>query len=134
MAVLFCSVEVAKPYYVYVLWSITRPCFYIGVTEDVNQRLVDHSTGVSQWTKNKGPWKLVWQSTCENLSEPTQLEQRLKRRKGGQRFYELTGLNIRMSSRDGSSSCWRAGSQVRILPALQREVLHVFLKRRLLFE
>ncbi len=44
-----------KPYFVYVIWSESRKCFYIGITEDVDQRILDHNTGVSKWTKNKGP-------------------------------------------------------------------------------
>ena len=34
--------------------------FYIGMTTDLEERLIDHNTGVSKWTKYYGPWKLVW--------------------------------------------------------------------------
>ncbi|MBV9877843.1 MAG: GIY-YIG nuclease family protein [Verrucomicrobia bacterium] len=33
---------------------------YIGMTTDLDRRLVDHNSGISKWTKYRGPWKLVW--------------------------------------------------------------------------
>ena len=55
-----------KPYFAYVLWSDSRRCFYIGVTENVEQRLADHNTGISKWTKGKGPWEVVFQKEVSN--------------------------------------------------------------------
>jgi len=46
-------------YYCYILFSKSINKHYIGVTENVYQRLNDHNTGISKWTKNKGPWALV---------------------------------------------------------------------------
>ena len=81
-----------KPYYVYVLWSTARKCFYIGVTEDLNKRLRDHNSGVYKWTKGKGPWKIVWNQKFETLGDARKLERRLKKQKQGTGFYSLTGL------------------------------------------
>jgi putative endonuclease len=53
--------------------------FYIGMTTDLEQRLIDHNTGVSSWTKHRGPWKLVWSEKCESISDARKLENKLKR-------------------------------------------------------
>ena len=40
-----------KPYFVYVLWSLSGHRFYIGISEDPRVRLLQHNSGVSTWTK-----------------------------------------------------------------------------------
>ncbi len=82
-----------KPYYVYVLWSESRRCFYTGVTDDVEKRTVDHNSGVSKWTKGKGPWRVVFRKSFRSLGDARKFENHLKRQKGGNTFYELTGLD-----------------------------------------
>ena len=72
--------------------------FYIGLSEDITKRLEDHNTGVSKWTKYRGPWKLVWQSEAQSLTEARKLENRLKAQKGGDGFYRLTGLSRTQAS------------------------------------
>ena len=66
--------------------------FYIGVTDDVPRRLAQHNDGISKWTRGKGPWLLVWQQGDLTLSQARKLENALKRQKGGDGFYRLTGL------------------------------------------
>ena len=56
---------------------------YVGVSSDVERRLAQHNAGVSRWTRGRGPWQLVWQSVPMSLGEARQLENRLKRQKGG---------------------------------------------------
>ena len=65
---------------------------YIGLSEDVPQRIQQHNSGVSTWTRSKGPWTLLWQSEPMTLSGARQLEMLLKRQKGGSGFYRITGL------------------------------------------
>ena len=71
---------------------------YIGLSENPRLRLQQHNAGLSRWTKNKGPWKIVWQSGPLSLGEARKLENRLKRQGRGQGFYSITGL----SRSDGS--------------------------------
>lgn len=82
-----------RPYSVYVLWSPSRECFYIGVSDDPDRRLSDHNAGVSKWTRGKGPWVKVWQRKFTSLSEARRFETALKRQKCGRGFYEMTGLS-----------------------------------------
>lgn len=79
-------------YRVYVIQNETHR-FYIGLSDDVERRLCDHNSGVSTWTRHRGPWKLVWQSEPMNLTEARKLENLLKAKKGGDGFYLMTGLS-----------------------------------------
>src|SRR6266496_6714532 len=93
-------------YRVYVLQN-REGKFYVGLSDDVARRIEQHNSGLSRWTKGKGPWKLVWQSESLNLSEARKLELLLKRQKGGAGFYQLTGIG-RIGTY--SRNCGTAGS------------------------
>ncbi|HSH37697.1 MAG TPA: GIY-YIG nuclease family protein [Chthoniobacterales bacterium] len=71
-------------YRVYVLHPSWR--HYIGLSEAVERRLIQHNSGLSKWTKGKGPWAVVWTSAAMSLSEARKLENHLKRQKGGEGF------------------------------------------------
>jgi putative endonuclease len=81
------------PYVVYVLWGETGQRFYIGVTENLYQRLAQHNQGLSRWTARYRPWLVVFEQTCADYTAARRLENELKRQKGGNGFYALTGLN-----------------------------------------
>jgi putative endonuclease len=66
--------------------------FYIGLSNDVAGRLVQHNSGFSKWTRGKGPWELIWQTKPMDLSAARKIELALKRQKGGDGFYRMTGL------------------------------------------
>jgi len=66
---------------------------YIGISENVELRLIQHNCGQSKWTKGKGPWKIVWTSEAMPLGEARKLENRLKKQKGGNGLFLLTGLS-----------------------------------------
>ncbi len=65
---------------------------YIGFTEDVALRVQQHNSGMTHSTRGKGPWELIWTSDGFELAHARRLELKLKRQKGGNGFYQLTGL------------------------------------------
>jgi putative endonuclease len=77
-------------YQVYVIQNAAGK-FYIGLSENISKRLEQHNQGVSKWTRNSGPWSLVWTSESLTLSNARKLENRLKRQKGGRGFVQLIG-------------------------------------------
>ena len=79
---------------IYCVHVISNPesRYYIGLSENVATRLDQHNTGVSKWTRGKGPWILVWTSEPMSLSNARKFENRLKRQGRGAGFYRLTGL------------------------------------------
>ena len=83
--------EEAIGYRVYVMQNPDGR-FYIGVSENVDVRLIQHNTGISKWTRGRGPWSLVWTSECLTLGNARRLENRLKRQKGGAGLFRMTGL------------------------------------------
>ena len=84
--------ERGQPYWVYVLFSDSAGLFYIGVTEDVEARLGTHNSGKSRWTSRHTPWRCVFSKQFPSLTDARQFENRLKRQKGGEGFFRLTGL------------------------------------------
>jgi putative endonuclease len=82
-----------KPYFLYVLWSASASRFYIGISENAEARLLQHNSGVSQWTARYMPWELVYVEPHANYSEARKRELLLKKQKGGMGFYTLTGLD-----------------------------------------
>lgn len=47
-------------YWVYILSSLKTGMFYIGSTSNLKERLYRHNGGRSRFTKDKGPWKIVY--------------------------------------------------------------------------
>jgi putative endonuclease len=80
-----------KRYRVYVIKN-PKGHFYIGFTENVASRIQQHNAGLARSTRSKGPWELAWQSDPLEQSDARKLELDLKRQKGGNGFYQKTGL------------------------------------------
>jgi putative endonuclease len=83
-----------KPYFVYVLWSASGRCFYIGISENPAVRIEQHNAGVfSGWSKRHRPWILVFSEPHPDYKSARKREIELKRQKGGQGFFAKTGLD-----------------------------------------
>jgi predicted GIY-YIG superfamily endonuclease len=78
-------------YRIYVLRN-PKAHFYIGFSENVDIRVQQHNAGMSRSTCGRGPSKIVWRSLLLTLSAARALELKLKRQKGGNGFYQITGL------------------------------------------
>jgi putative endonuclease len=78
-------------YHVYILRNPVGR-LYIGLTENVEVRLQQHNSGVSTWTRHRGPWELLWTKEFSTLSEAKRFETLLKKQKGGAGLYRLTEL------------------------------------------
>ena len=70
-------------FYVYVIYSDLVNRKYIGQTDDLDRRLGEHNNGLlGIYTKNKGPWRLVYFETFQTRSEAMKREKELKTGKG----------------------------------------------------
>jgi putative endonuclease len=65
--------------YVYILESLSSGNWYYGFTEDIDQRLSDHQTNRSKFTRFKGPLKLIFKREFTNKTEALQFENYLKK-------------------------------------------------------
>jgi putative endonuclease len=74
-------------HFTYIIYSDSYKQFYVGSTQDVEERLRRHNAGHSKSTKGKGPWTLIKSFSFETRSEAMQLEKKIKKR-GIRRFLE----------------------------------------------
>jgi len=76
--------------FIYVLRSKKNNKRYIGYTsKDVQTRLQEHNSGCNQWTKQNGPFNLVYADALLDVKEAKELERFLKSGQGRQCLDEL---------------------------------------------
>jgi putative endonuclease len=66
------------PFHVYILQSEKTGRFYVGQTQDVQERLARHNEGRAAYTRAGRPWRLVYQEEHESRSAAVQRESELK--------------------------------------------------------
>ena len=69
------------PFYLYIIESQKDGSYYIGCTQDLEERLTRHNQGRSKYTKSKLPWKLVYCEDYPDRSSASIREYAIKRRK-----------------------------------------------------
>ena len=70
-------------YNVYVLLSLKNGKRYVGFSrKSPEERLVEHSAGCNQWTRQNGPFKLIYSKPYQNRSEALSKEKFLKSGQG----------------------------------------------------
>ena len=67
--------------WVYILQSEVNNRFYIGSTDDLEQRLLEHNAGNSGYTKFSRPFMIVFSQEYKTLKDARYIENRLKRLK-----------------------------------------------------
>lgn len=65
-------------HYVYVLKSLQNGNWYTGCTSDLHARLEQHNTGKSTYTKDRGPYKLIYYEASLNKNDAFARERYLK--------------------------------------------------------
>lgn len=85
-------------WYTYVLQSDKDKRFYTGISNDLRKRLEQHNSGKSTYTKNRGPFTLVYYEACLSQDDARSRELYLKSGMGKRyiknrikRFLSLTG-------------------------------------------
>ena len=75
-------------FYVYILYSEKLGRYYVGHTQNIDQRLEEHNSGQSKSTRNGNPWTLLYYLTTESRSEAVKFERKIKKR-GAERFLTI---------------------------------------------
>ncbi|MDO8451614.1 MAG: GIY-YIG nuclease family protein [bacterium] len=65
-------------YFVYILKSLRTGRYYVGCTDNIGRRVQEHNSGSSVYTKNKGPWGLVYKEAFSSLNNARVREQQIK--------------------------------------------------------
>lgn len=68
-------------FFVYILYSEKTGKFYVGQTEDLENRLLIHNAGRNTSTKARIPWTLQYTETFQTRSEATFRETEIKKKK-----------------------------------------------------
>ncbi|MBI5079374.1 GIY-YIG nuclease family protein [Candidatus Wolfebacteria bacterium] len=76
-------------FYTYILKSLKNGKFYIGYTGNLLKRLERHNAGYANYTKNRGPFKMVYSETFATRIEAIKREKQIKNYKGGDEFKKL---------------------------------------------
>ena len=76
------------PYYTYILFSEKINRYYIGSTQNIEQRIIRHNAGATKSTKPGRPWNLVYSKKFDSKTEAIKRENYLKRMKS-RTFIEL---------------------------------------------
>ena len=76
-------------YWVYIIQSQSSRRYYVGMTEDLPQRLRHHNSGANTSTRRKGPWAFVYQEACLDKTSAWKRERQIKKYKGGAAFRKL---------------------------------------------
>ena len=76
-------------YKVYILYSSSKDRYYIGQTNNIEDRIKRHNSGRSKATKYGMPWKLVYTKGFETRSEAMLYEMKLKSEKSREYIEEL---------------------------------------------
>jgi len=66
-------------HYVYIIYSESSDVHYKGEAVDVYKRLEAHNSGMSTYTRGKGPWRLVYIEEFSTRTEALKREKMLKR-------------------------------------------------------
>ena len=65
-------------FYVYVIESLKSGRLYTGFSDNIERRLIEHNSGKTKSTKNRGPWVLMGFIQKNTRSEAIKLEKKLK--------------------------------------------------------
>ena len=65
-------------WYVYVLQSIEHPWIYIGSTNDLKRRLLEHNSGLNTSTKHYGPFEIQAYVAVKTEAKARELEKYFK--------------------------------------------------------
>ncbi len=78
-------------FYLYVLRSDSSGRFYIGSTSHLERRLAEHNANPARATKNRGPWRLVYQEAHPTRGAAMRRERYFKTGKGREEFRRFLG-------------------------------------------
>lgn len=65
-------------YYLYILKSLKDGKYYIGSSDNWKRRVLEHNSGRSKYTKDRGPFELVYKEEYNTNSEAKKREYYMK--------------------------------------------------------
>jgi len=81
-------------YYTYILQSDQDGTYYIGYTSDLERRISDHNSGLSRYTSQNTPWRLVYFEAFELKTLAIKRERFLKKQKSKDFYQRLIAGSV----------------------------------------
>jgi putative endonuclease len=88
----------SEMFYVYILKSSITKKHYIGCTDDLERRLLEHNNGKVKSSKAYKPWAMIYTESYNTGNEAFKRERQIKSYKGSEAFRNLL-LNKRRDAR-----------------------------------
>jgi len=63
---------------VYILYSESLQKYYVGQTQNIENRLIEHNAGETKSLRTGIPWSLVWQTIVSTRQESMAFEKKIK--------------------------------------------------------
>jgi len=76
---------------VYVLESLKNGKRYVGISQDVNTRLIQHNSGKSKFTSGHCPWVIIYKEEFPNATAARRREKYLKSASGRRLIDKIIG-------------------------------------------
>jgi len=89
-------------FYVYILYSQAKDKFYVGQTNNLENRIERHNSGYVKSTKSYRPWKVVYNEKYEERAMAVRRENQIKGWKSKSMIKELVEVNRDAFGREGS--------------------------------
>ena len=93
-------------YYVYALLSCQREYIYVGLSQNLKQRISRHNAGLERTTRPYAPFVLLYFEQCEDRQAARAREKYLKGRSGKRYLSQLVEEHYQVLRSAGLSS-WR---------------------------
>ena len=78
----------AKMFFVYILKNGSGK-HYMGCTNNLRNRLIKHNSNKNKYTKNKGPWEIIYFEKINDKKIAFAREKQIKKHKGGEALKKL---------------------------------------------
>lgn len=81
-------------FYVYIIQSKTTGRYYVGFTENIENRVDGHNSGKTPSTRNKGPWELVYHEKYDSKTEALKREREIKAKKSSTSIRQIIAHDL----------------------------------------
>ncbi len=85
-------------YFVYILYSKTKDRYYVGQTDNIENRMEYHNSGESPYTSIASDWVVVYTEEYETRTGARKLENEIKRKKSRKYIEWLMSASSRQRS------------------------------------
>lgn len=76
-------------YKLYILKSINFPKTYVGITNNLEKRIVEHNTGLTKFTSTYKPWRLIYSEDLQDKESARKREKYFKSCVGRKKIREI---------------------------------------------